>query len=116
VDDIKTGIAPKVAGGFAERGIDFDADSAFNPFRPEDGQCRGIETSGADSRIGEMDGGERIARDGFDVASDFDRQGVGRGELAEPVPLGPRPARIELRLHCQAARLDRVIAVAGHVA
>ena len=112
--DFKRGVGPQVAGGLAEGRIKFDTDGASDALGAEHRERRGEEAAGADGGIGEADTALTVVDQRVHVPGDVDGEGVGRGELAEAVPLGCRPGRIDGRLNCLAPRLGRVVMLRVH--
>ena len=112
--DLKRGVGPQVSGGLAEGRIEFDTDGASDALGAEHRERRGVEAAGTDRGIGESDSALTVVDQRVHVPGDVDGEGVGRGELAEAVPLGRRPGCIDGRLNCLAARLGRVVLVRVH--
>ncbi len=84
---VQAGAAPEGFGGGGKGGIEFDASGMFQTIAAKHGRGGGIEAARTNRWIGEA--WARVVRleQGLHVASDLKRQWVGRGELAEAIPL-----------------------------
>jgi hypothetical protein len=113
-NNFQASIGPQVAGGVGEDGIKFDADGALDALGAIHRERGGEETARADRWVGKADSTLARADQRADEAGDIQSEGVGRGELAEAVPLGCRLGCINRRLDRLALCFGRVVLMRDH--
>jgi hypothetical protein len=113
-NDLKGSVGPQVPCGLEEGRIEFDADGACDALRAEHREHRREEAAGTDCGIGEADTALTFVDQRIHVPGDVDGEGVGRGELAEAIPLGRRLGCVDGYLNCLPACLGWAVLLRVH--